>query len=160
MKFSKEEIYKMLEEVVDPEIPTITLVDLGVITNVILENDKVTVKMTPTFSGCPAMDYMKKDVETTLTKYGIENFEVIMNFDDPWNTNKITEKGIEGIKKHGLAPPNKYILPEEIGYIQHAACPHCGSENTEMRSSFGPTLCRAFHYCNDCKILFEQFKTV
>lgn len=160
MKYTKEEIYKILEVVVDPEIPTITLTDLGVITDVIIKDEHVTVKMTPTFSGCPAMDYMQNDVKETLQKNGIDDFEVIMNFDEPWNTNKITPKGIEGIKKHGLAPPQKYIKPEEIEFIQYATCPQCNGQNTELKSTFGPTLCRAFHHCNDCNMLFEQFKTV
>ncbi len=163
MKFTVADLYKMLEEVVDPEIPTVSLLDLGVITKIEIreeDNSKVYVNMTPTFTGCPAMDFMKSDVEKTLSKYGVEHFEVDMNFDDPWNTNKITEKGLEGIKKHGLAPPQRYITPEEIDFIQYATCPHCEGENTELRSTFGPTLCRAFHYCNDCKMLFEQFKAV
>ncbi len=160
MNFTKEDILKILEEVVDPEIPTVSLVDLGVITNIETKDDFVKITMTPTFSGCPAMDYMKQDVIDTLDRYGVENKEVEITFDEPWSSNKITEKGLEGLKKHGLALPQKYISPEEINYIQYATCPHCDGDNTELRSPFGPTLCRAFHFCNDCNMMFEQFKAL
>ena len=93
MPLTKEHILTLLEEVKDPEIPVLSLVDLGVITGVEVEEDHVTVSMTPTFAGCPAMDYMKKDVERTLEKHGITRYTVTMSFDAPWNSNRISEKG-------------------------------------------------------------------
>lgn len=158
--YSVEQIYNLLDEVKDPEIPTISLIDLGVITKVFFDNEILHVKMTPTFSGCPAMKYMKEEVERTLLKYGIEKYFVEMNYDSPWDSNKITEKGRKSLKEFGLSPPKKYIDVSELDFIQHAECPQCNSNNTELRSSFGPTLCRSFHYCNECKMLFEQFKAV
>lgn len=158
--FKKSEILLLLHDVVDPEIPTISLIDLGVIQDVKINNDHVEVVMTPTFSGCPATEYMKNDVLTTLKNHGIENCSVQISFEKPWNSNMITNKGIEALKKHGLAPPKKYILPEEIMIIERVECPNCNSLNTTLKNSFGPTLCRAMHYCNDCKQMFEQFKAV
>ncbi|MFD2513424.1 1,2-phenylacetyl-CoA epoxidase subunit PaaD [Pontibacter locisalis] len=159
MKLTKENILTLLEEVKDPEIPVLSLVDLGVITGVeISEDDHVTVNMTPTFAGCPAMDYMKKDVERTLDKYGISKHTVNMTFDNPWDSNKISEKGRQHLKEFGLAPPPKYDMILDLDIIEYAKCPYCDSDNTTMRTPFGPTLCRSMHYCNDCKQMFEQFK--
>ena len=159
---TKEQVLTWLEEVKDPEIPVLSLIDLGVITEVsVAEADgKVTVEMTPTFSGCPAMDYMKRNVEEVLAKYGVTDFEVRMSFDKPWDSNKVTEKGREALKKFGLAPPPEYNLILDLDILEHAKCPYCDSDNTELRTPFGPTLCRSMHYCNNCRQMFEQFKPV
>lgn len=157
---TKEQILTWLEEVKDPEIPVLSLIDLGVITDVsVAETDgKVTVEMTPTFSGCPAMDYMKRNVEEVLANYGVQNFEVRMSFDKPWNSNKITEKGKIALKNFGLAPPPTYNLILDLDILEYAKCPYCDSDNTDLKTPFGPTLCRSMHYCNNCRQMFEQFK--
>jgi ring-1,2-phenylacetyl-CoA epoxidase subunit PaaD len=116
--------------------------------------------MTPTFSGCPAMDYMKNNVEEVLTKNGITNFKVEMNFESQWSSNNITEDGLKAIKKHGLAPPPKHNLIIDIDILEKVKCPFCDSTNTVLKSPFGPTLCRSLHYCNSCAQAFEQFKPV
>lgn len=154
-----EKIKTLLRQVVDPEIPTISLIDLGVITDIeVDEDDKVTVKMTPTFAGCPAMDYMRNNVVEVLEENGIRSHNVEMNFDTQWSSNKITKEGLKAIKKHGLAPPPKHDLIVDIDLIKHVACPFCNSKNTTLKSPFGPTLCRSLHYCNECLQAFEQFK--
>jgi ring-1,2-phenylacetyl-CoA epoxidase subunit PaaD len=156
---SIEKVKNLLKQVVDPEIPTISLIDLGVITDIQVDHqDKVTVKMTPTFAGCPAMDYMRNNVVEVLEENGITSHNVEMNFDTQWSSNKITEDGLKAIKKHGLAPPPKYDLIVDIDLIKHVACPFCSSKNTTLKSPFGPTLCRSLHYCNNCSQAFEQFK--
>ena len=161
VKYNKEEILELLKEVVDPEIPTISLIDLGVITDVIINHkNHVTVKMTPTFTGCPAMDYMRENVEQVLQENGIEQYTVEMNFDTHWTTNNITDKGLRAIKKHGLAPPPKHKLIVDIAILKQAKCPFCGSTNSTLKSPFGPTLCRSLHFCNSCSQAFEQFKPV
>ena len=161
VKYNKAEILELLKDVVDPEIPTISLIDLGVITDVLISQDNhVTVKMTPTFTGCPAMDYMRENVEQVLAENGISIFSVEMNFDTQWTSNNITEKGLKDIKKHGLAPPPKHKLIVDIDILKKAECPFCGSTNSTLKSPFGPTLCRSLHYCNDCSQAFEQFKPV
>ena len=154
------QILAWLEEVKDPEIPVISLVDLGVITDVIIEDQTVHVKMTPTFAGCPAMDYMQKDVEAVLRSKGIENVVTEVTFNTAWNSDKISEKGRKALKEFGLAPPQKNQTIIDIDVLEHTPCPYCDSTNTELKSPFGPTLCRAMHYCNNCHQAFEQFKPV
>jgi ring-1,2-phenylacetyl-CoA epoxidase subunit PaaD len=156
-----ENIYEWLEEVKDPEIPTLSMMDMGIITKVEVRGESdVYVEMTPTFTGCPAIKMMEGMVSDRLKEMGIEKVEVVTTFDKPWNSNKLTERGLLCLKKHGLAPPpqHKGEITEEL--LEHAACPFCGSKNTEMKSPFGPTLCRSLHYCNNCLQAFEQFKPV
>ncbi|MFT6828664.1 MAG: ring-1,2-phenylacetyl-CoA epoxidase subunit PaaD [Roseivirga sp.] len=158
-KISADEIRIWLEEVKDPEIPVLSLNDLGVITGIIIaDNGKVTVNMTPTFTGCPAMDVMKSDVEEVLRKKEIQDFEVRLTFETQWNSNMISEKGRAALKKFGLAPPPQHNLIVDIDLLEHSICPQCNSENTIMKSPFGPALCRSLHYCNNCHQAFEQFK--
>ena len=154
-----EDVYGWLEDVKDPEIPVLSLVDLGVITAVMIEGDHVKIDMTPTFVGCPAMDFMKKEVMAVLTQHGIENPEVVINFKNAWTSDRISEKGKLALKKYGLAPPpsTREILTD-LNVLEHAICPRCNGTNTEMKSPFGPTLCRSLHYCEDCREAFEQFK--
>ena len=157
---SKEEIYKWLEEVKDPEIPVLSLVDLGVITEVHLNDQSVKIEMTPTFVGCPALDYMKREVEEALIKNGVQDFSVEVNFKKAWSSDLISEKGKKALKKFGLAPPTSAKIFADIGIIEHAECPRCNGANTELKTPFGPTLCRAIYYCHDCREAFELFKAV
>ncbi|MBK8292021.1 MAG: phenylacetate-CoA oxygenase subunit PaaJ [Flammeovirgaceae bacterium] len=154
---SKEQILIWLEDVKDPEIPVLSLIDLGVITEVVVDADQVTVEMTPTFVGCPAMDYMKLEVETLLKTKGITP-HVNISFKKPWSSDLISEKGKAALKKYGLAPPPSNKVFTDLEILETAICPSCDGDNTEMKSPFGPTLCRALYYCHDCKEAFEQFK--
>ena len=156
---NKTQIKEWLDEVKDPEIPVLSLNDLGVITGIKIQEDgHVRVDMTPTFAGCPAMDVMKNDVEQVLEKQGITDYEVVLSFETQWNSNMISEKGRKALKDFGLAPPPKHDLIVDIELIERAKCPHCDSENTEMKTPFGPALCRSMHYCHNCHQAFEQFK--
>jgi len=155
---TKEKVYEWLEEVKDPEIPVLSLVDLGVITLIDI-SDKVRIEMTPTFVGCPAIDYMKNDIVETLSRHGIEA-EVNVTFRKSWNSNLISEKGRAALKKFGLTPPPDKKLFTDLEILENAQCPRCNSDNTELRNPFGPTLCRSIYYCNNCKEAFEQFKPV
>lgn len=158
---TKEEILKALEDVKDPEIPTISVVDLGIITDVrIGEADSVLVTMTPTFAACPALKVLEGLVKNRIGELDIKNVEVKTTFDVPWNTNMISEKGREMLKKHGLAPPPEHNGFVQIEILKHVKCPYCDSSNTELKTPFGPTLCRSLHYCNNCHQAFEQFKPV
>lgn len=153
------DIYSWLEEVKDPEIPVLSLVDLGVITRVETEGASVRVEMTPTFVGCPALDFMKAEVETVLKKRGFQNVEVEVNYKTPWSSDMISERGKTALKKFGIAPPPASSkLFTELEILETPACPRCGQSNTELRSPFGPTLCRAIYYCLNCRESFEQFK--
>ena len=158
---TERQILHWLEEVKDPEIPVLSLVDLGVIREVeIINQDEIKVFMTPTFTGCPAMDVMKQDVEQVLQSHGINNPKAIMTFEEQWNSTMISEKGRESLKKFGLAPPPKHSVIVDIDILENVICPWCESSDTELKSPFGPTLCRSIHYCNHCKQAFEQFKPV
>ncbi|MBX2898152.1 MAG: phenylacetate-CoA oxygenase subunit PaaJ [Cyclobacteriaceae bacterium] len=156
---SNKPILEILEKVKDPEIPVLSLVDLGVITDVIVEGNSVQVKMTPTFVGCPAMEYMKAEVETALQQAGYKP-HVTITFEKPWNSDLISEKGKAALKKYGLAPPPGSQLFTDLEILETAICPRCNGSNTELKSPFGPTLCRSLHYCHTCKEAFEQFKVV
>ena len=155
-----EEIYQWLEEVKDPEIPVLSLVDLGVITHVEVKDDKVMIEMTPTFVGCPAMDYMKTEVENVLRGKGIKEAEVTISFKKAWTSDLISDKGKQSLKQFGLAPPPSNKLFTDLEILETAICPRCNGANTELRNPFGPTLCRAIFYCHTCKEAFEQFKPV
>ena len=161
-KISKAEILDALQEVKDPEIPTISLVELGIVSGIkVLDEFTVSITLTPTFSGCPALKIMENMVREKVEMLGVRNVEVKTNFDVQWNTDMITPKGLEALKKHGLAPPpklNNNLVQIEL--LKNVVCPHCGSKDTTLRSPFGPTLCRSIHYCNSCLNAFEQFKPV
>jgi ring-1,2-phenylacetyl-CoA epoxidase subunit PaaD len=153
-----EQIYTWLEEVKDPEIPVLSLVDLGVITDVELIENGVRIEMTPTFVGCPALDFMKTEIIEVLEKHGIKNITIDVTFRKPWTSDMITEKGKQALKKFGLAPPPSRELFTELEVLEHAVCPRCDGTDTDLKNTFGPTLCRSIHYCNTCKEAFEQFK--
>lgn len=155
---SIKKIYEWLEEVKDPEIPVLSLVDLGVITEVELDGDKVSVELTPTFAGCPAMEVMKNEVIEKLKSKGIANVSVNISFRIPWSSDFISEKGKKALKQFGLAPPPSNKIFHDLEILENATCPRCNGENTELKNPFGPTLCRAIYYCNTCHEAFEQFK--
>ncbi len=158
---SKAEVLDALQDVKDPEIPTISIVDLGIVTDVsVSEENFVLVKLTPTFSGCPALKIMETLVKERIEKLNVSGVSVETNFDVQWNTNMITDKGLAALNKHGLAPPERHSGLVQIEMLHKVKCPLCGSRNTEMKTPFGPTLCRSIHYCNDCLNAFEQFKPV
>ncbi|SRR5258706_1424320 len=154
------QIYEWLEEVKDPEIPVLSLVDLGVITEVKVSGNKVKIEMTPTFVGCPALDYMKAEVETLLKNKGVANVHVEVNYKKAWSSDLISEKGRSALQKYGFAPPPSVHVFADLEIIETAICPRCNNTNTEMKSPFGPTLCRSIYYCHDCKEAFEQFKAI
>ncbi len=156
-----EEIWEALKDVKDPEIPTISLVDLGVITNVWIDSENVAhVSMTPTFVGCPAIDYMRDEVRQRLLRMPFADVDVRVSFDVQWNSNRVSEEGRKQLLEHGLAPPVPYEGVLQLEVLNNTACPFCGSHNTVLRSPFGPTLCRSLHYCNSCLQAFEGFKPI
>ena len=155
----EHKIKAILETVMDPEIPTLSIVDLGIVTGIVSENEyQAHVKLTPTFSGCPALKILEKMVHEALVEAGFTDVQVVTNFDVQWNSNMISEKGLAALKKHGLAPPPKHDGYIELDVLSDTPCPLCGSRNTTLKSPFGPTLCRSLHYCNHCKNAFEGFK--
>lgn len=154
-----QDIYHWLEDVKDPEIPVLSLVDLGVITQVDIDDKHVSLTMTPTFVGCPALDMMKDDVTQTLLKHGADEVTINISYNPGWTSDRISEKGKTALKEFGLAPPQGGLI-EDIEMLEHANCPRCNGNNTELKSAFGATLCRAIFYCHDCRESFEQFKAL
>lgn len=158
---SKEEILKALEDVKDPEIPAISIVELGVVTGININNENfVNITLTPTFAGCPALKYMEDMVKERIEKLNVKGIEVKTNFDVQWNSDMISEKGREMLKKHGLAPPPLHNGLVQIEILNNVKCPYCESTDTILKTPFGSALCRSIHYCNNCKQAFEQFKPV
>lgn len=153
-----EMVYTWLAEVKDPEIPVLSLVDLGVISEISVQDDKVIIELTPTFVGCPALDVMRSEIVQVLQARGVRNVQVEVSYRRPWTSDRISDEGKKALRKFGLAPPPDSGLFADLEVLQYAECPRCGKRNTELRNTFGPTLCRSIHYCNDCREAFEQFK--
>jgi len=169
---SQQAIWAALQEVPDPEIPGISVVELGIIRKVEV-GDGVLVEVMPTFVGCPALDLIRDSIRERLAEFGPA--EVRFTFEEPWTSERITPQGREKLRRSGFAPPP---APGEVGstgpllQIQAspgeyfpglpavACCPYCGSRKTRLESPFGPTLCRAVYHCADCRQPFEQFKPV
>lgn len=158
---SENEIWKVLQDVKDPEIPLLSVVEMGIITGVLISEDNfVKIKMTPTFAGCPAVNYMKDDIISKVNVLPVSGVDVEVSYDVQWNTNMITDKGREMLKESKFALPQKHNGLVQIEMLENVECPFCESIDTILKSSFGPTQCRAIHYCNKCLQSFEQFKPV
>ncbi len=164
----EERVWDALRTVADPEIPAISVVDLGVIGEVRFEGGRLTVELLPTFVGCPAVGIMQQQIGERLGELGVaEVVEVAVVFDPPWTSERISPDGREKLRRSGFAPPQ--VLPSpasassglgELAVLPIAECPYCGSRNTTLDNPFGPTLCRAIYHCADCRQPFEQFKRV
>ncbi|HYI46811.1 MAG TPA: 1,2-phenylacetyl-CoA epoxidase subunit PaaD [Actinomycetota bacterium] len=159
----EDEVWAALQSVKDPEIPAVSVVEMGMIKAVEVDGQAVSVTVLPTFTGCPAVPIIKEDVTSALARVsGVEAIQVDFTFDPPWTTERITELGRKKLKEFGLAPPTGTgpVLITEIGLPKVSICPFCGSKKTRNENAFGPTPCRALYYCEDCRNPFEQFKPV
>jgi ring-1,2-phenylacetyl-CoA epoxidase subunit PaaD len=151
-----ERVWAAFEEIPDPEIPVVSLVDLGVIRSVDVSDGHVHVEFTPTFLGCPALEMMKRALEEKVAELGAEGEVEVVN-DDSWSTDKITAAGREKLRAAGFAPPAPRLVQLQS---QVHRCPYCGSTETKLENLFGPTPCRSLRYCTSCRQPFEQFKTI
>jgi ring-1,2-phenylacetyl-CoA epoxidase subunit PaaD len=156
-----DEIWEALAEIPDPEIPVISIVDLGVVKGVEVEDGAVRIDFTPTFMGCPALDAMKLAMEAKVAELGA-TAAVNVRLDDSWSTDDITAEGREKLRAAGFAPPTPRPAGRmELVQLQRGfRCPYCGSTATRLENLFGPTPCRSIRYCDDCRQPFEQFKTI
>lgn len=148
---SKAHIAELLENVKDPEIPVISIKDLGILREVNVSEGHVEVVITPTYSGCPAMLEIEREIHNTLKQEGINDFKIKTVLSPAWTTEWMTEEGKARLKEYGIAPPNP-TNPEDI------ACPQCGSKNTQLVSEFGSTACKSLFKCQDCLEPFDYFK--
>lgn len=164
---SVEQVWGWLSEVPDPEIPVISLTDLGIIRGVEWQGDTLVVRVTPTYSGCPATSIINLDIETALRSHGIDKLRLERQLTPPWTTDWITQAGREKLRAYGIAPPidgtaADGVLAGRIARMSGAnltiACPRCGSTNTEKISQFGSTPCKASYRCKDCLEPFDYFK--
>lgn len=161
-------VWDELAGIADPEIPAISLVDLGVIGSVAVGADEVRIELLPTFVGCPAIDVMRSQVVARIGAMGLApKVSVEITFDPPWTSERITPEGRERLRRSGFAPPHigptlpsEAVGLDELSVLTIAECPYCGSRNTTLENPFGPTLCRAIYHCADCRQPFEQMKRV
>jgi ring-1,2-phenylacetyl-CoA epoxidase subunit PaaD len=159
---NEAQVWEALDEIPDPEIPVVSLVDLGVIRDVRVQDGHVSVDFTPTFLGCPALEVMRDAMAERIRELGAEP-EIRVRTDDSWSTDRITPEGREKLRASGFAPPApRAASPPTLVQLQSAVfrCPYCGSTNTRLENIFGPTPCRSLRYCTDCRQPFEQFKTI
>ncbi len=162
---TEQQLRTALLDVMDPEIPNLSIVDLGVVRNISVRDDSIEVELMPTFVGCPAIEVMKEGVRERLQPLAPDHaIQVKVIMDEPWTTERISERGRQVLKESGFAPPPpRREMPARANLIQLmpiAECPYCDSRNTVMDNAFGPTLCRAIYYCRNCRQPFEQFKQV
>ena len=160
---TKTEIMEWLADVTDPEVPALTILDLGIVRNVEISRDEkdpaVKVIITPTYSGCPAMDVITIGIRMVLASHNIKQVTVDAQLSPAWTTDWMTEEGKVKLKAYGIAPPNRKAF-KALGLFEedNVSCPRCGSEETELVSQFGPTSCKALYKCLSCKEPFEHFK--
>jgi ring-1,2-phenylacetyl-CoA epoxidase subunit PaaD len=157
---SADHAWKLLETVSDPEIPVLSIIDLGVIRNIELNKDELTITITPTYSGCPAMKVIEEDMRAELEKNGYEKITVNTVLSPAWTTDWLTESGKEKLKAYGIAPPEKTSVDKNALFQKEKRieCPQCGSNDTKMTSQFGSTACKALYKCNNCQEPFDYFK--
>jgi len=165
---TREDVMEILKGVKDPELPVIDIVELGIVRDVVFQNDSVRVDVTPTYSGCPAMEVIERDIVATLETKGFGNVSVHMVLSPSWTTDWLSDETKQKLKDYGIAPP--WSVDVEAGGIAELVslrrarptteCPYCGSANTDERSEFGSTACKAIHFCNSCHQPFDRFKTL
>lgn len=160
-QLSIPQVYQWLSEISDPEIPAVSILDLGIVRDVILVDDgrELSVTITPTYSGCPAMDIISMQIRMALMGRGVPKVGIELQLSPAWTTDWITEEGKAKMKAYGIAPPlRKAKDPLDLFEEDEIVCPRCHSEHTEMVSQFGATSCKSMYRCLDCKEPFEHFK--
>jgi ring-1,2-phenylacetyl-CoA epoxidase subunit PaaD len=162
---SVEQVWAWLGEVPDPEIPVISVVDLGIVRNVAIDGSECVVTITPTYSGCPAMEVIAESVTDALRAHGLENVKLVSQLSPAWTTDWMSDAGKAALKGYGIAPPVQQAidlsaLRSKVGRAPEpeVACPHCGSMHTQVTSQFGSTPCKALYKCLDCREPFDYFK--
>ncbi|MBG15241.1 MAG: phenylacetate-CoA oxygenase subunit PaaJ [Crocinitomicaceae bacterium] len=157
-----KDIEKRLSAIPDPEIPVITIKELGVLREVTKVDNKLIIRITPTYSGCPAMDRFYSDIEDVVKELNIENYQIQMQYDPPWTTDWMTKKAKQKLKAFGIAPPEYKTSDKNavLGAPSIVVCPKCSSTNTELVSPFGSTACKALYRCKSCLEPFDYFKCI
>lgn len=159
---NREEVYSWLNQVTDPEIPVVSIVEMGMVRNVEIDNQDITVTITPTYSGFPAMFDIRKRVVSKLRGHGFGKVKIKEQLSPAWTTDWMSKETLEKMRKFGIAPPEGKAEdddPFNITPIKKVVpCPYCGSDNTKLKAEFSATACKSMHYCDDCDQPFEHFK--
>ncbi|RFM29943.1 1,2-phenylacetyl-CoA epoxidase subunit PaaD [Deminuibacter soli] len=154
-------IWQVLETVHDPEIPVLSVIDLGIVREVTVQQNEVHITITPTYSGCPAVDAIRMHIRLALLQQGIHDIHIHTSLSPAWTTEWLTEAGKNKLKSYGIAPPlhlQQVCSPDAFQREEAVPCPRCNSHNTHMISRFGATACKALYQCNDCHEPFDYFK--
>ena len=156
----EQKIWEILEKVKDPEVPVLSIIDLGIVRSINTSNHQVAVTITPTYSGCPAMDVIQMDIRLKLLEKGYKNIIINQTLSPAWTTDWLTEEGKRKLKAYGIAPPNpkQQFCSPQMFHQEAVQCPRCNSLHTEIISRFGSTACKALYRCLDCKEAFDYFK--
>ncbi len=157
-KESERRIWKIMETVSDPEIPILSVLDLGIVRDVKIKNGTVEVIITPTYSGCPAMDFIGMNIRKALSENGFKAIKITQQLSPAWTTDWMTEEGKEKLKAYGISPPVGKTFDKNYLENLQVECPHCHSLNTQVVSEFGSTACKALYKCKDCGEPFDYFK--
>ena len=162
-KIVKEQIIEFLKEIPDPEIPVINIVELGIVRDIQISMDQISISITPTYMGCPAMKIIEDDIISILKSKGLMNIQIKTILSPSWTTDWISDEARNKLKGYGIAPPEK--ASEDKGYLftkglKTITCPHCNSTKTEMKSQFGSTACKALYICKACLEPFDYFKCI
>lgn len=158
---TESQVWQALAEVKDPELPLVSVVEMGIVRDVQIEGDTALVKMTPTFSGCPALDVIRREIEAGVRALGFAHVTVEIILHPPWSSDWIMDSARKKLQNLGIAPPVRHLgnlIP--VAFLDVATCPRCGSTNTILKNAFGPTLCKSVWYCHNCQDGFEQFKAL
>jgi len=157
---SEKEIWSILEEVNDPEVPVLSILDLGIVRDVKTSGNHIDITITPTYSGCPAMDVISMDIRLKLIEKGYRDVTIQQQLSPAWTTDWMSEEGKTKLKAFGIAPPNprQQFCRDEMFLEEAVQCPHCNSHHTELISQFGSTACKSMYRCLDCREAFDYFK--
>jgi ring-1,2-phenylacetyl-CoA epoxidase subunit PaaD len=159
---AKEQVWKWLEEVKDPEVPVLSILDLGIVRDVqVSEQGEAVVTITPTYSGCPAMDVIGMNIRMALAGRGFSGVHIDMQLSPAWTTDWMSENGKQKLKEYGIAPPARMASAGGLGLFEEddaIACPRCDSADTRLVSNYGATACKSMYQCNSCHEPFEHFK--
>jgi len=157
---NKEILYTYLDEIKDPEIPVLSIVDMGIVRDVVMNDDAIEIVITPTYTGCPAMDMIAASIRIQMATLGFKQVKVSTTLSPAWTTEWMTAAGKQQLKAYGIAPPNpkQQVCNDSLFSEESIQCPHCNSYHTHRISEFGSTACKALYQCNDCKEPFDYFK--
>lgn len=161
MTVSKEKILELLTAVKDPEVPVLDIVEMGIVRDVKVSDKSLKIDITPTYSGCPAMNMIEEQIVAALHKKGFDNITINTVMSPAWTTDWMNEKTKQKLKEYGIAPPERSseIEFDPLKIVDKVVeCPFCDSKKTELKSEFGSTACKSLYYCNNCRQPFEHFK--